>query len=105
MDRNIDALYEDACSSVGQHSKAEVRRTMKGLYLRDPRGVAGDSTGHDWLLAIKAEAERDGTNAMIRSLLTAAFRRDALHDDPISADQMVYCAAVLTTFGPRGLTF
>lgn len=49
--------------------------------------------------------EADNVDYMVAGLLSGARRRENLHEDYGSAEQMRFTAEVLTHFGPRGLTF
>jgi hypothetical protein len=85
-------------TNVARMSKQEIRKAYEGLCLLN--------FGRDWLLSVKRQAEEAGTEEVIGNLLSGARRREILHEDYGSAEQMRFVADVLASHhGPAGLTY
>jgi hypothetical protein len=100
---DVSGTYDEHFTYCATARKQDIRRSMRDLFLRG-EATSYDATGHDWLLGVKASADRDAEECRA-NLFSGAFRRAEIHDDPGSADQMLFCAAVIAVFGPRGLLF
>ena len=98
---DCDAVLTEYRERMPRMSKREVRSHMRTLCLRQPQY----ERSNDYLLHLKARAEEVGAEEVSNNLYRGAWRRAERHDDPGSADQMLFCCAVLDHFGPVGLTF
>lgn len=84
---------------VAQMSKREVRQMFREL------GIVHDGEDRWYLQGLRGSCERRGDDEVIIDLITGGLRRLHVHDDPGSADQMLFCAEVIRIFGARGLGF
>jgi hypothetical protein len=94
---HVDQEFDRVVRVVSHFTKAQVRHSLKvsmGCQERPFR----------YLLAVKREAESD-LDYTIQALLSSAWRRSEVHDDPGSAAELCHTAAILRVFGPKGLTF